>query len=195
MKILHTIALVIVAAFLAGCTALQSEYYPGEKISDFNNIIPRESVWLAEEECALHIHVTASNELVVAGLDWEGNNSGYKKESLNIVLSRLDDQFFVSFKEDADDECYIITRLILPYIDEGLPKHAIILNINEETFKEDASNGDVLLLENECCGKKTYETFLTGSKEEQDEYFRNNPNTLWDLKSATVIRRITMEQN
>lgn len=188
MKRIRIFAQLVLLALLAGCTALQSEFYPGERIENLHGILPEESIWVANDNAVLHIRTDGTNGLVLAGLEWDSKDGAYKAESMTIVLSKLDEQYFASFKED--DDPYIITRLLLPGIDDGRPNSAVILNIDPDKLKRDAAAGTVALQKKERNGKEEFETILTGTKAKQDEYFRSNPNSLWDLESASVIRRI-----
>lgn len=187
MKPIKIFTQLALAALLTGCTALRSEYIPGERVDNLQELLPEESIWISDDRTVLTLRISGSNELVLTGLDWNGKTGKYEEHTLTVVLSKIDEQFFASCKED--DDPYIITRLIFPSRDDGRLCSAVILNIDEAKLKEDAAAGKVALQEREQNGKTVFETVLTGTKAEQDEYFRSNPNSLWDLDSASVIRR------
>ncbi|VGO19895.1 PTD012 family protein [Pontiella sulfatireligans] len=191
---LHNIFILLaLAAMLAGCTALQSEFYPGEQVDNLYKILPAESAWASDDDAVMHFRVVESNSLMIASLEWSNQHGEFRKETMDVVLSKLDDQYFASIK-DEDGEQYVIARLILPETDHEHPSSAIILNIDEDKLLSDAKEGKVRLHESERRGKKKFETILTGTKEDQDDYFRRNPNALWDLESASTISRIAVIQ-
>jgi hypothetical protein len=186
--------LLVLLTVLTGCTALESEFYPGEQVTDISQFLAEESVWTTGDGGAFYIRPAGTNTFQLTGLEWNKKAGSYEIEKIELILSKLDDQLFISCKEDNDDH-YVIVRLVLPETSDGLPETAILLNIDEEKIIQDAEAGLVKFKAKKSKGKPSYETTLTGTKEEQDEYFKNNPNSLYDLNGAVVLKRVSVKRD
>ncbi|WP_136081412.1 hypothetical protein [Pontiella desulfatans] len=188
---LQTTCLLALVIAVAGCSSLKSAYYPGEKVVLTNGFLAVESDWMLCDKGVYHVHCTESNTLVVAAMEWDNKKGDYATESFEVVLSELDDQLFLSIQcnEDGKDQLYTILRVVVPATDKESPDTAILFNVDSDKLKADAKANKINARKTNC-GYGSCDYALEGTKQEQDTYFRSNPNGLWDLDNAVILKRV-----
>jgi hypothetical protein len=176
-QILRASGMLAACIGLSSCSELRSRYYPGERV-DLVKKLPEVSVWQFGE----------SNTLVLACMDWNEKDDAFSTISFPVVLSELGSQMFLSSKYDCEGEeqdLYTIFRVVAPLTESGsIPDTLFLLNVDGNRFERDIAEGKV--------GAKKHQGTITleGSKEEQDKYFRLNPNSLFSLEHAWSLKRI-----
>ena len=187
------ISLLTFACMMAGCSTLHSNYYPGEKVQTLDKILPEESIWTLMDECVYHVRRTGSNAVLIAGLDWNNKAGEFELESVPVVISQLDDQIFLSFQDEDKEGLYTVLRVIIPLSDtENSPDKILLFTADTDRIKRDAK-ADMIDAHGKGGGYGSYEIVLEGTKAEQNEYFRSNPNAIWDLNSAMTLQRVSRQ--
>jgi hypothetical protein len=190
-KRIEETALVAMTIMLTACSSLKSPYFPGEKVVLTNGFLAVESDWTMYDEGVYHVRCTESNTLVIAAEEWDKGKGDFKIESSEAVLSELDDQKFLSMmiEDEREEELYTIFRAVIPATKEGHPETLILFSMDEGKIKADAKAGKIAAHATNC-GYGPCDIVLEGSKAEQDAYFRNNPNSLFVLDSAVILKRV-----
>jgi len=178
-RISHTICGFMLCTILASCSQLKSEYVPGAVEAVEEKDLAGDTIWIFDGN-AYSIHRIGSNEFVAATVQWDKKTEAYRMESFPLVLSKLDENYFLSARQQ--DGLYAILRAV-PTADSD--RLALILHyLDKDAIKADMKGG---LVE---AGKTNGNFILEGSKREQDEYLRKNIARLFPVNQAAIARLI-----
>lgn len=112
-------------------------------------------------------------------LVWDEKENAFKKVDSEVVVSQLDDDFFLNVKEDG---VYTIVRMTSTLDGEFI----VIFEANGEKLKADAEAG-VVKLKERGEGEDSSVFNLDITKRELDEYVADNIDELFSKSSVGVI--------
>lgn len=169
-----------ISGVLVSCSELRSPHYVGEVVEIMEEDLGRESAWVMDEEL-YWIRRTGSNSFVAATMEWNRKTETYEARTAPILLTQLDDHLYLQLKEDDE---YIILRAACSQ-DESL----ILFTIKKDIIEKDVQEGKIRA---RISGNKIT---LECSKEEQDEYIRDNVERIFSYDCARVARKVYEEKN
>lgn len=174
-KIIRSLWALVLCTGLISCSTLHSPYYVGE-ISDISEEdLAEESIWVMDED-TYTIRRTGSNSFVAATMEWNSNTKEYNAHTSPILLTELDDHLFLNIQ---DDDGYLIIRAVCS-LDESL----VLFTIDKDKIEQDIKSKKLKAREDGD------HIFMECSKEEQDEYIRNNIETMFSYECARVARMV-----
>ena len=175
----------MISLFLVSCSSMKSEHYVGKKIP-IQEELEEESIWQFEDK-VFYVRTIGSEDsatITASALQWNKSKKKYEVEIFQVALTQLeinnsDDALFLNLKDDKDG-LYKIFRLS-PSTNE---KDMVIFTIDTEVIKKHIQEGKVKAVKEE-------DGFLLKlTKEELDDYVRNNVNEIFDFGSAGVIKSL-----
>ena len=171
---------IIIAGFvslLSSCSSLKSPYYIGEKVEFSENEIGNETVWRLEED-VYHVKIVSSNEVVVSTVNWVDRNKKFTTENHELVISELDDRLFINLKED---DLYRVLRIT------PAGQSIVFYMVDGDQLKKHIPSGKVEFTE------KGDVYTLKGSKEEIDQFIRENITTIFNPDHVVVAELLSGE--
>ncbi|MCP3898755.1 MAG: hypothetical protein GY707_03365 [Desulfobacteraceae bacterium] len=188
MSILRIIfSCIMISGILMSCSSLKSEHYVGEKLP-IHELLQKESIWQFKDTVFYVRTGGDSHEFVTTAtaLQWNELKNKYDIKTSKIVLTKLpnkdvdvDDSRFLNLKNDKDD-LYTILRLIPANNDKDL----IIFTVNDNVIEKHIKEGKVKAVE------KSKDFILKLTKEELDNYIKENLNEIFDYSAAGIIQPI-----
>lgn len=180
-------ATTLLGIMATGCTCIKSEHIPGSRVELTDEVLPECSVWSLDDECIFQVYRVHSNQLAMAIMDWDEDQEEFTVETTSIVLSELDDQWFLSFVcPDGDDDLYSIYRIARPLPDTNRPPETLLIHaFDVEKIEEHIADGffDASVNDNEI-------TF-DGSKEALDSYLSGYGDTIYSLEATRILKRVS----
>jgi hypothetical protein len=164
---------------------MKSEHYVGKKIP-IQEELEEESIWQFEDK-VFYVRTIGSEDsatITASALQWNKSKKKYEVEIFQVALTQLeinnsDDALFLNLKDDKDG-LYKIFRLS-PSTNE---KDMVIFTIDTGVIKKHIKEGKVKAVKEE-------DGFLLKlTKEELDDYVRNNVNEIFNFGSAGVIKSL-----
>ena len=178
-QITFLISAMMLGLLLSSCSNLKSEYYPGEAMTVSEEDQGEETIWM-HGGSVYHVKQVGSNSYVIATVGWEEKAGEYKVKSCPIVPSQLGDHMFISIK---DTDLYTIFRV------GGADDHgAVLYSVDKEKMKQAIADGKAK------ARMEDDNIILEGSKEEQDEYIKNNIDSIFSTDSAHIVTLLHEEK-
>lgn len=167
----------LVACFLSvSCSSLKSPYYVGEQQPIEDKDLNTDSVWQLGD-AVYFVRVVDSNTVVASYVEWDKETQKHTLSTCQLVLSKLGDTLFLNAK---DDGLYTILRMI-PSIDGSM----VLLTVDSDKVEADIAEGKIK------AHKDGSDIITDCSKEELDQYVKDNLQTLFDLDSSSVAKLIS----
>jgi hypothetical protein len=124
---------------------MKSKYYVGQKEPIDGKDIEKDSIWQVMDN-VFYLRVIDPETLKASTLEWNASRNRYETKTFEVVLTKLDEHFFLNLKKDMK---------------EGKLK---------------------------ALKKGKYDFILQLTKEELDNYVRQNMNELFDYDSPGIIK-------
>ena len=161
----------------SSCSSLKSPYYVGEKQPIKDKELSTESVWQAGD-AVYFVRMIDTNTVIASTVEWDKATQKHTLSTGQLVLSKLGDTFFLNVK---NDDLYTILRMI-PSADNSW----ILLTIDSGKVEADIAEGKIK------AHKDGNSSIITDcSKEELDQYVKDNLQTLFDLNISSVAKLIS----
>lgn len=163
--------------FLSSCSVLKSAYYAGKIEPVSEEVLAEESIWLCNNE-AYYLRRDESNSFIAATLEWDTKGGTYVVKSFPVVWTSLDDHTFLNIKEGA---LYTILRAAVLGNDtssEGLALFTVDKNRMQQAIESGSVKARI----------DGHHVILEGSKQEQDEYIKNNLRSVFSMDPTTTAR-------
>jgi len=177
---LKGVGLLVVGLVCASCSVLKSPYYAGELGTISEKDLASETVWMQGDD-VYFVKRVDSNTVVAATLDWDEKAGGYQIRSFPLVLSTIGDHMFLNVK---DGEYYSIFRVAGSDDDDTF----LLFTIDSDKIKQDISDEKIKARED---GE---DIVMECTKEEQDAYILENINSIFDMGSGSLVRKISEDQ-
>jgi hypothetical protein len=171
---LSLVSLLALCFLSSSCSSLKSPYYIGEKQPMEG--LSTDSVWQTGNAVSF-VRVVDSNTVVASWVKWDKNSQKHTLSTSPLVLSKLGDTLFLNVKED---DLYTILRII-PAPDGSM----VLLTVDSDKVKADIAAKKIK------AHTENSDIITDCSKEELDQYVKDNLPTLFDLNSSGVARLIS----
>ncbi len=183
------LVLSLLASVLAGCTRMQSAHYPGTKEPLFEELLALDdtrqvSVWKYDDDL-FYVKPLDKYSAVAATLQWNASQETFEVARRQLVITRIDDHFFLNIKEDG---LYTILRMAFAHTSGNDP--IVLFTVKEAKLKADMAAGKIKT--KPSTDKDTY--VLDVSKKTLDTYIRRQGDDLFDFDSAGTIRLLVEPQ-
>ena len=170
------IAFAIISLFAVSCTSLKCKNYVGTKESIEESDLNTESIWQFND--TIFFVRVVDQSVTVSGLEWDDSKKEYQVRKSNVILSKLDEHHFLNFMDDKDN-LYTILRA------SSLTDNTIaVFTVNKEIIQRHIKEGKLKAT------KKEDSFILDLTKEELDNYIRNNLNDLFDYDAGGLLKQL-----
>jgi hypothetical protein len=170
------IAFAIVSLFAVSCTSLKCKNYVGTKEPIKESDLNTESIWQFNDTI---FFVRVVDQMgTVSGLEWDESKKEYQVRKSNFILSKLDEHYFLNFM-DGKDDLYTILR-VSSLTDDTIA----IFTVDKEKIERHIKEGKVKAT------KKEDSFILDLTKEELDNYMRNNLNDIFNYDAGGLLKQI-----
>lgn len=174
--LLSLVSLLAICLLSASCSSLKSSYYVGEQQPISNIDLTTNSVWQIED-VVYFVRVIDPNTVVTSSVKWDQDALKHTLSTYPLVLSKLGDTLFLNVKRD---DLYTILRMI-PSVDDSF----VLLTIDSDKMEADIAAGKIK------ARKEGSDIITDCSKEELDQYVKDNLATLFDLNVSSVAKLIS----
>ena len=176
-NVLNTALLLLLCLGITSCSSLKSVHYVGEKEPSKGIGFNEETIWQFDKE-VYYVRSTGPESIVASTLDWDEKNKQYVVSTYHIVVSKLNETYFLNAKKEGDE--YYTILLLSPSVEQMFSVFSVdgkILDKHIETGKIKAS-------------KRNREYILDVTKDELDRYIQENVKELFDFKNSGIIKPI-----
>jgi len=175
----------IISLSLSSCSTMKSEHYVGEKIpvqEDF----AEESIWQFEDT-VFYVRTLGSGEsatITASSLLWNKSEKKYKVKTAQVIITKLetgdtDESYFLNLKDEKEG-LYTILHLV-PSTNE---RDMVFFTIDTGTMRDHITEGKIKAVEQ----KDAF--ILKCSKEELDNYIRENLTEIFDFGGAGILKSL-----
>jgi hypothetical protein len=154
---------------------MKSKYYVGQKEPIDGKDIEKDSIWQVMDN-VFYLRVIDPETLKASTLEWNASRNRYETKTFEVVLTKLDEHFFLNLKKE-NEELYIILRM------SASPQGMALFTVKDKKIEKDMKEGKLKALK-----KGKYDFILQLTKEELDNYVRQNMNELFDYDSPGIIK-------
>jgi len=177
---LRTTGLLIAGLVCASCSVLKSPHYAGQQEAISEKDLAGETVWMQGDD-VYFIKRVDSNTVVAATMDWNEQAGGFQIRSFPVIVSTLGDHMFLNVK---DEEYYSIFRVAGTDDDETI----LLFTVDPDKMKQAIANGAIKARE------EGGDIVMECTKEEQDAYIRDNINSMFEMGSGSLVRKLSKQQ-
>jgi len=173
---LSLVSLLAICFLSASCASLKSPYFVGEQQPIEDKDLNTDSVWQIADT-KYFVRVVDSNTVVASSVEWDKDSQKHTLSTSPLVLTKLGDTLFLNVKKDG---LYTILRMI-PSADGSM----VLLTIDSDKIKSEIAEGKIK------AHKDGSDIITDCSKEELDQYVKDNLPTLFDLNNSSVAKLIS----
>ncbi|MDG2055074.1 MAG: hypothetical protein P8J86_10240 [Phycisphaerales bacterium] len=180
--------LVIMALYLGACSSVVFKQPVGNAVEDEEQVQKLAGVWsTGPSEEVIFVQPLESGNIVIGGLSWKADQKKFVVKQATGVVTELDGDYYINLLDSEDPKVKDKYFVIRAKTSESKGHHLVLFPLDYTTFKQAVENGN---LEGDISSGGGNSVTLTGSKNQIDDFMKQQMNHKFDLDDTIVVERV-----